>query len=117
MQGIDAIINEHIFLLRCNDINTQKYVFNFLYSEAGQELLKLNITGAAQGGLNSTNLKNIKIPLPPIPIQQQIVAECEAIDKEYENSRMSIEEYRGKIAQIFHDLSVLEKTNGGGKTL
>lgn len=118
LQGIDAMINEHIFLLRCNDINTQKYVFNFLYSEAGQELLKLNITGAAQGGLNSTNLKNIKIPLPPIPIQQQIVAECEAIDKEYENSRMSIEEYRGKIAQIFHDLSVLEKTNGGGgKTL
>jgi restriction endonuclease S subunit len=43
-------------------------------------LLKINITGSAQGGLNSTNLKEIKIPLPPIEIQQQIVSECEAID-------------------------------------
>jgi len=43
-------------------LTKQKYLFNLLFSQLGQELLKTNITGAAQGGLNSTNLKNIKIP-------------------------------------------------------
>ncbi|MFK8265270.1 restriction endonuclease subunit S [Capnocytophaga cynodegmi] len=64
--------------------------------------------------ISKTDLSNFKIPLPPLPIQEQIVAECEKIDQEYENSRMSIEAYRGKIAQIFHELQVLEKTEWGG---
>lgn len=113
LDGIQAMINEHVFILRCDDINTQKYLFIFLYSEKGQVLLKDNITGAAQGGLNSTNLKNIKIPLPPLSVQQQIVAECEEVDKEYNASRMSIEEYRRKIAQVFENLQVIS----GGKPL
>ncbi len=57
--------------------------------------------------INLATLSNIKIPLPPLPIQQQIVNECEQIDQEYENSRMAIETYRQKIAQIFDDLEVL----------
>ena len=63
--------------------------------------------------VSKTDLSNFKIPLPPLPIQEQIVAECEKIDEEYENSRMSIEAYSGKIAQIFHELEVLEKTEWG----
>ncbi|WP_382373635.1 N-6 DNA methylase [Gallibacterium melopsittaci] len=114
LDGIMAMINEHLFILRCQELTTQKYLFNYLYSEMGQALLKDNITGSAQGGLNSTNLKNIKIPLPPQGIQQQIIAECGKIDEEYENSRMKIEEYRAKIAQIFNDLEVVR---GGGKTI
>ena len=76
-----AMVNEHVFLLRCVSPLKQHYVFNFLFSENGQNLLKHNITGSAQGGINSTNLKEIKIPLPPPQIQQQIVDECEAVDQ------------------------------------
>ena len=42
-------------------INNQKYLFNILYSKSGEELLKLNVTGTAQGGLNRKNLLNIQI--------------------------------------------------------
>ncbi|MDY3096280.1 restriction endonuclease subunit S [Methanobrevibacter sp.] len=110
LDGIDAMVNEHVFILRCENLTKQLYVFNYLYSEYGQLLLKNNITGSAQGGLNSTNLKNIKIPLPPLEIQEQIITECQKIDDEYENSRMAIEIYRQKITQIFDDLDVVKNS-------
>lgn len=111
-----AMINEHVFLLRCNNLTTQFYLFEFLYSPTGQKLLRANLTGAAQGGLNKTNLENIKIPSPPIPIQEKIVAECKKIDEEYNTSRMSIEEYKKKITQVFERLEVITNV-GGGVTL
>ena len=109
-----AMINEHLFLIRCENIISQFYLFEFLYSTMGQNLLKANITGSAQGGLNSTNLRNIKIPLPPLEIQRQIVSECEKIDEEYNTSRMSIEEYKKKIVQEYEQLEVLVNKNSGG---
>ena len=110
-----AMINEHLFIIRCQSLITQFYLFEFLYSIMGQNLLKANITGSAQGGLNSTNLKNIKIPLPPLDIQRSIVSECEKVDEEYNTSRMSIEEYKKKIAQVFEDLEVVITKWGGVK--
>lgn len=59
-------------------------------------------------------LKNIDIPLPPAGIQKQIVKECEAIDEEYNNSRMAIDAYRQKIADIFDRLEVVNKPKSGG---
>jgi restriction endonuclease S subunit len=76
-----GMVNEHIFILRTTRIYTQKYLFNFLFSKQGQELLKLSITGAAQGGLNRENLLNIQIPLPPKDIQEKIVSEIEAVEE------------------------------------
>ena len=111
--GKSAMVNEHVYIIRCKELETQKYLFNILYSDIGQKLLKENITGAAQGGLNSTNLKNIKIPLPPLDVQQQIVAECEKVDEEYNTSRMSIEEYKKKIVQVFERLDVITNVGGG----
>ena len=77
-----AMVNEHVFLLRCESQLKQHYIFYFLFSEKGQNLLKQNITGSAQGGINLTNLKHIKIPFPPSQIQQQLVDECKAVDQE-----------------------------------
>lgn len=105
----EAMINEHVFLVRCEDNVTQYYLFELLYSHVGQNLLKANVSGSAQGGLNSKNLKAIKIPLPPMDIQNQIVIECKKVDKEFNNSRMSIEEYKRKIVEVFYKLEVIER--------
>lgn len=85
-----AMVNEHVFLLRCVSPLKQHYIFNFLFSQNGQNLLKHNITGSAQGGINSTNLKEIKIPMPPPKIQRQIVDECETVDQETDQARQTI---------------------------
>ena len=117
LNGIFAMANEHIFVIRCAEESTQKYLFHVLHSEIGQRLLKENTTGAAQGGLNSKNFKNIRVPLPTMDIQTQIITECQKIDQEYETSRMSIEAYHAKIAKIFSDLEVMAQSQRGGKTV
>jgi type I restriction-modification system DNA methylase subunit/restriction endonuclease S subunit len=95
-----AMANEHIFILRCDDKIKQLYIFNFLFSKLGQELLKSNITGSAQGGLNTTNLKNIKIPLPPKNVQKKITDACGAIDKEVEQAKQTTIKSKGKIEEL-----------------
>jgi type I restriction enzyme M protein len=95
-----GMVNEHIFILRTTRIYTQKYLFNFLFSKQGQELLKLNITGAAQGGLNRENLLNIQIPLPPKDIQEKIVTEIEMLEEKEKNTA-------DLIASLKKDISVL----------
>lgn len=114
LDGLRAMVNEHVYVLRCNEPTTQLYLFNFLFSPIGSTLLKEKVTGSAQGGLNSTNLNAIQIPLPPLSVQQQIVAECAQVDVEYESSRMAIEDYRARISKVFTDLEVLLNVNGGG---
>ena len=93
----NAMVNEHVFLLRCKSELKQYYIFNFLFSQNGQNLLKQNITGSAQGGLNSTNLKEIKIPLPPLNVQRQIVDECETVNQETDQAHQVITTAQQKI--------------------
>lgn len=108
-----AMANEHIYVLRCQETCQQLYLFNLFYSTIGGNILKEKITGSAQGGLNRTNLEGIKIPLPPIDVQQQIVDECAKVDEEYQASRMAIDDYRQRISKIFADLEIIVN-NGGG---
>jgi restriction endonuclease S subunit len=51
----------------------------------------------------------MKIPLPPLPVQQAIVAACEAVDEEYNRTRMSIEDYRAKIERLFSEIGIIYK--------
>ena len=97
-----AMVNEHVFILRCSNLCTQKYVFNFLHNKTGQNILKANITGAAQGGLNSTNLKNIQIPLPPLDIQKKIVDEIEKIEKLLSDSNEKISKNNKNITVLLN---------------
>jgi restriction endonuclease S subunit len=92
-----GMINEHVFILRTIESQTQKYLFSLLFSNKGQEILKLNVTGTAQGGLNRENLLNIQVPLPPLEIQSQIVAEIEVLE---EKEKMVVGEIEGLKAQI-----------------
>lgn len=96
-----GMINEHVFLLRTNEKAKQKYLFNILYSKSGQELLKLNVTGTAQGGLNRENLLNIQIPLPPLDIQQKIVSEIEVLEAEEKKAKEEIEKLKNSINNLF----------------
>uniref|UniRef100_UPI0036F2086A N-6 DNA methylase n=1 Tax=Campylobacter coli TaxID=195 RepID=UPI0036F2086A len=110
-----AMINEHIFLLRCDNIAKQKYLFYILHSYSGQQALKSKITGSAQGGINKTNLESILIPNADFEIQKQIVAECEKVEEQYNTIRMSIEEYQNLIKAILQKCGIID--DGGGYEL
>jgi len=68
-------INEHVFAIRIKDIKNiiPEYIFAFLASNLGQVQIKREITGATVTGLTRESVKNLKIPLPSLKIQNKIV--------------------------------------------
>lgn len=106
--GADLYTNEAIagLIPRNGDI-LNSYLFHIFN---GKMIDLENVGNKAFGkSLNSKYLReDIKIPLPPLDIQQKIVEECQKIDDEFNRTRMKIEEYRAKIANIFNDLEIIQ---------
>lgn len=108
--GVDLYTNEAIAALIPKDKNV--ILDEYLFALFNGRMIDLDNVGNKAFGksLNSTYLKNeIKIPLPPIDIQKQIITECKKVDKEFNRSRMSIEEYKKKIAKVFESFEVVIK--------
>ena len=98
---------EPIFASDCTtiyteSIDTTKYLYYFLKS-IQEEIYKLK-KGALQPHVYANDIANIEIPNAPFDIQQKLVKECEEVDKEYESSRMSVEECKVKIIKVFERL-------------
>lgn len=77
-------------------------------------------SGSAQPFIKLSSVKNTKIPLPPLEIQKQIVAECEKVEEQYNTIRMSIEKYQELIKAILVKCGIIanndEFIGGGGAT-
>ena len=98
----------------------KKILDKYLYYLFKSKLIDLESVGNKAFGksLNSAYLREeVKIPVPPIPIQKIIIDECSKIDKEFETTRMSIESYRQKIENLFEKLDVASKTGGQTESL
>lgn len=109
--GADLYTNEAIAGLI--PIDKQALLDSYLFHIFNGGLIDLENVGNKAFGksLNSKYLREeVKIPLPPLNIQQKIVDECKKVDDEFNRTRMQIEEYRAKIANIFN---VLETAQGG----
>lgn len=96
-------IGRGLAAIRCRDSIDYLYLFNAL------KLIEDSISGHSNVGfasISSDEVANIKIPLPPLDIQREIVAACEAVDEEYYRTRMSIEENREQIEILFSGLEI-----------
>jgi len=82
-------------LIKVNNQNL-KYIYEFLCS--------VDIDNKDKYERHFKYLKDVKIPLPPLDIQAQIVSECEEVDEEYNNNQINIEKYRKEIAEVFDEL-------------
>lgn len=74
-------------------------------------------SGSAQPFIKLSSVKNTKIPLPPLEIQKQIVAECEKVEEQYNTIRMSIEKYQELIKAILVKCGIIANNDefiGGG---
>ncbi len=111
--GADLYTNEAIAGLVPKD--KKQVMDEYLFAIFNGKMIDLENVGNKAFGksLNSEYLKQeVKIPLPPLDIQNTIVSECKKVDEEYNNSRMSIEEYKKKIAEVFERLDVISKIGG-----
>ena len=104
----DYAADNHITIFRPKDEVLSGYVLFVLGIGIGFKTLEQMANGASgQIELSLETIRNIKIPLPPMSIQQQVVIECERINEDYNTSRMSIEDYRMKISELFRQLGVI----------
>lgn len=103
--GKDLYTNEAIAGLVPKDNN--KISDAFLYQLFTSKIIDLENTGNKAFGksLNSAFLRDdVKIPLPPKKVQQQIVSECEAIDKKAEQANATIEKAKKEIEEKIQEV-------------
>ncbi len=111
--GTDLYTNEAIAALI--PLNRDEILDKYLYYFFTGKLVDLERVGNKAFGksLNSTYLREeVKIPVPPVPVQRQIVDECSKIDKKYNTTRMSIENCRKKINDLLDELDMLSNKGG-----
>ena len=96
------LLNQRCCVVRCENDLDRKYLSNILRSNFFYTFCQKNGHGGAQPNISSFEIARFQIPLPPLDIQQNIVNECEAVDKEYQESEKQIEECKEKIENLFN---------------
>lgn len=103
--------DEKIFASDCSTIQaktvlTTKWLYYFLKYLQPQIYSSLQ-KGASQPHVYSDDLKLIPVPDIDDELKLTIVNECTKIDEEYNTTRMSIENYRRKIEELFSKLEII----------
>ncbi|EFN2914241.1 restriction endonuclease, partial [Campylobacter coli] len=102
---------EKIFASDCTTINLPNLkVIQFIYYvlKCNQKYIMSLARGAAQPHVYPKDIENIKIPLPPLEIQKQIVAECEKIEEQHNTLSLSIKEYQKLIKAMLQKCGIIE---------
>ncbi|OAD45920.1 restriction endonuclease subunit S [Polaribacter atrinae] len=76
---IDGGIASSLVIIRPSDKVNLGFLKLFLESHLCSELIKKYDNGTAQPNLSAASLKKFKIPLPPLPEQQRIVAKLDGL--------------------------------------
>ena len=98
---------DHCGVLRVLDSEIDSYYVALALEEVGKHY---GFTRAYRA--STERISAVQLPFPPKDIQDIIVSECRIIDEEYNTSRMSIDTYRQKIAEVFDRLEVVSMNRG-----
>ncbi|EAI8327446.1 restriction endonuclease [Campylobacter coli] len=85
-----------------------QYLKYALSSNEVKKQFKLQGYGGLQINLGKTQILSTKIPLPPLEIQKQIVAECEKIEEQHNTLSLSIKEYQKLIKAMLQKCGIIE---------
>ncbi|EAL3042831.1 TPA: N-6 DNA methylase [Campylobacter coli] len=85
-----------------------QYLKYALSSNEVKKQFKLQGYGGLQINLGKTQILSTKIPLPPLEIQKQIVAECEKVEEQYNTLSLSIKEYQNLIKAMLQKCGIIE---------
>jgi len=92
-------------VIRINkDKGLSKYIFHLLQSEDFNNYLRRAISGVNINNLNAKILGAYKIPLPPLEIQKQLVAETEKEEEIIASNRRLIDLMERKINQVLAEI-------------
>lgn len=97
--GTPMTFNQSCYGLRAKKDVNPGYLFYVLKREIHQ--IQSQASGVTFGAIIKATFDAIKIPLPPLNIQAQIVAECEAVDAAVEAARAEIAQAKQAVADAF----------------
>lgn len=83
-------INSGMVVLRCAEVVSPDYSYHLLKSPLLKMQYSLYSSGAAQPQLPIKDLKRIKLPIPPLDVQEKIAAILSAYDELIENNQRRI---------------------------
>jgi type I restriction enzyme M protein len=94
---VSANVNQHVAILRVGPELNNVFLSTYLNSDSGQLQINSFQAGASREALNYTQIRQLKIPLPPLATQQSIVAEIEAEQALVVANRELITRFEAKI--------------------
>ena len=94
-------VNNHAHVLRPK---CDRLLDRFLIEILNEADLMPYVTGVTVPKLNQEKLRSIPIPLPPLDVQKEIVAEIDAYQKEIGNYELQIKNCRDKIAKTLNKI-------------
>ncbi|MCP4461057.1 MAG: N-6 DNA methylase, partial [Cytophagales bacterium] len=89
-----------------------RYIFSFSKSQMYWDQVEVYSVAVAQPNLNAEKIKEFQIPLPPLNIQEKIVAEIEVLEKQEEKVNKEIDELKKVISANFQNLKFKDVSLG-----
>ena len=90
-----AAVNEHVFILRAKESTIPQYLYRVVRTNEFQQTLHPYIKGII-GGI-SLEVGSITIPLPPLEVQRELVAEIESYQRVMDGARAVTDNWRPRI--------------------
>lgn len=102
MLSRDALVDNNTMGIISKDCNVVINQYLYYYFVCNVKLSNI-ASNANPPSISAKNLGLLEILLPPLPMQQQIVSVCKAIDKECQVAHQRIEDIKAEMEQIFHE--------------
>jgi type I restriction enzyme S subunit len=100
----DAVVNEHVFLCRCELSIVPKYVYFYLLSEKGNGQILDDFRGAAQGGISQRFADLVLLPIAPQAEQVRIVDKLEVLFSDLDAGVIELNTAQKKLTQFRQSL-------------
>ncbi|MEM9885966.1 MAG: restriction endonuclease subunit S [Bacteroidota bacterium] len=114
----DYVADSHITILRFDEkLVHPKYALNIFGMIGFKNLEKLALGQSGQIEMTLDTIANIKIPIPPLDIQQKIVEEIAVLEQEEEQMMQEVERLRGEIEIIIKSISSARIDRLGNNTV
>lgn len=103
-ENLPALLNQRVgkFEFISEDI-LKDYFYAFTNTKYFENSVVSLSHGAAQLNVSSSQIESIKIPIPPLGVQQKIVSEIETLEQKEEEVKRGIEEAKTKIETLFNN--------------
>jgi type I restriction enzyme S subunit len=99
-----AVFASYLIRVRPNRQIRSDFLARFFETQDYWAQIARNVRGAAQGGVNASTLRSLRVPLPPLNEQRRVAAILDQADELRRNRRRALERIRRLADAIFEEM-------------